>query len=135
MGGRRACWYRASAQALKLISESGRYNRAQRTKEAVTLIFRQLAQPLLAAAGALALAPVLGLSPAAGSTSPPPGVLAPIHGTYAPRIDPAGFVRGIDNPYLPYAPGTRIHFVGVRGRIAQRDDEVVRHATKRILGV
>jgi hypothetical protein len=67
--------------------------------------------------------------------SPPPGDLAPIHGTYAPKIDPANFSRPIDNRYLPYKPGTRFHFEGVRGTTPQTDDQVVLHRTKRILGV
>src|SRR5436190_22654380 len=67
--------------------------------------------------------------------APRPGDLAPVHGTYAPRIDPANFVARIDNRYLPYVPGTRFHFEGVRGKIPQTDDEVVLHRTKRILGV
>ena len=78
--------------------------------------------------GSLTLALVL-------ATSPPPGQLAPIHGPYAPRIDPANFVRRIDNRYLPYAPGTRFHFEGVRGRTPQTDDQVVLHRTRKILGV
>src|SRR5919198_6371825 len=72
---------------------------------------------------------------ASAATSPPPGQLAPIHGPYAPKIDPADFVATIDNRYLPYKPGTRIHFEGVRGTTRQTDDEVVLHRTKRILGV
>ncbi len=68
-------------------------------------------------------------------TSSPPGDLAPIHGPYAPKIDPANFVGTIDNRYLPYKPGTRLHFEGVRGTTRQTDDEVVLRRTKRILGV
>jgi hypothetical protein len=68
-------------------------------------------------------------------TSPPPGQLAPIHGTYAPKIDPTNFVTTIDNRYLPYKPGTTFHYEGVRGHTPQTDDEVVLHRTKRILGV
>jgi hypothetical protein len=64
-----------------------------------------------------------------------PGQLAPVHGRYAPHIDPADFVAKIDNPYLSYAPGTRFHFVGVRGRTRQTDDQIVLHRTERILGV
>jgi len=44
-------------------------------------------------------------------------------------------VTRIDNPYLPYRPGTRIHFAGVRGPTRQTDDEAVLRRTKRILGV
>jgi hypothetical protein len=72
---------------------------------------------------------------AAGAASPRPGELAPIHGRYAPKIDPANFVAKIDNRYLPYRPGMRIHFEGVRGTTPQTDDQVALHRTKRILGV
>jgi hypothetical protein len=72
---------------------------------------------------------------AAAATSPPPGDLAPIHGTYAPTIDPANFGRKIDNRYLPYRPGMRIHFVGVRGTTRQTDNQVVLSRTVTILGV
>ena len=90
----------------------------------------------LGSGAAVALAMLLAGGGVAASTSPPrPGRLAPIHGTYAPTIDPANFGRRIDNPYLPFRPGTRIHFEGVRGRTPQTDDEVVLHRTRRILGV
>src|SRR4051812_45335153 len=71
----------------------------------------------------------------ATATAPTAGQLAPVHGPYAPSIDPANFVARIDNPYQPYKPGTRFHFEGVRGRTHQTDDEVVLHRTKQILGV
>jgi hypothetical protein len=77
----------------------------------------------------------LTLTLLAAAASPPPGELAPIHGPYAPKIDPANFVRRIDNRYLPYKPGMRIHFAGVRGRTRQTDDQVVLRRTKTILGV
>jgi hypothetical protein len=94
--------------------------------------FTRLASCGGATAG-LALLVVCGAT--AATPSPPPGQLAPIHGTYAPKIDPANFVARIDNRYLPYTPGTRIHLEGSRGTTAQTDDEVVSHRTKRILGV
>ena len=72
---------------------------------------------------------------AAVAAGPPPGDLAPIHGPYAPTIDPANFVRTIDNRYLPYKPGMRIHFKGVRGTTPQTDDQVVLKRTITILGV
>ncbi len=63
--------------------------------------------------------------------------LAPIHGGYSPSIDPAGFVATVDNPYLPFKPGTGLHYKGVAedGKTPQTDDEVVTHQRKRILGV
>jgi hypothetical protein len=96
---------------------------------------RHLAQLASGAAAAAGLALVVAGGPASASTSPPPGQLAPIHGPYAPKIDPANFVAAIDNKYLPYKPGTRIHFAGVRGKTRQTDDQVVLHRTTRILGV
>jgi hypothetical protein len=77
----------------------------------------------------------LVLAGALAASSPPPGELAPIHGPYAPKVDAASFVTRIDNRYLPYLPGMRIHFEGVRGTTAQTDDEVVLRRTKQILGV
>src|SRR6188508_2388041 len=77
----------------------------------------------------------LTLTLLAAAASPPPGDLAPIHGPYAPTIDPANFVRTIDNRYLPYKPGMRIHFKGVRGTTPQTDDQVVLKRTITILGV
>src|SRR5919197_5094892 len=71
----------------------------------------------------------------AATTPPSASQLAPIHGKYHPRIDPANFVARIDNRYLPYKPGTSFHFEGVRGATPQTDDEVVLHRTKRILGI
>src|SRR5207342_1773363 len=69
-------------------------------------------------------------SPTAGSTSPssttsssatpqPASSLAPVHGRYAPTIDPANFVRTVDNRYWPLMPGTHYHYEGVRGKIPQ----------------
>jgi hypothetical protein len=72
---------------------------------------------------------------AALMTSPSPSKLAPIHGPYHPHIDPSNFVARVDNRHLPFIPGTGFHFKGVRGRTPQRDDEVVTHRTKRILGI
>jgi hypothetical protein len=61
--------------------------------------------------------------------------LAPIHGPYAPSIDPANFVATVDNRYWPLAPGTAFHYEGTRGTTPQTDDEVVTHRTVRILGI
>jgi hypothetical protein len=63
--------------------------------------------------------------------------VAPAHGRYSPAIDPANFVRTIDNRYFPLEPGTAFHYEGVQenGRTPQTDDQVVTHRTKTILGV
>jgi hypothetical protein len=74
-------------------------------------------------------------SSATGSSPTPASVLAPLHGTYRPSIDPADFVRTVDNRYWPLRPGTGYHYRGVRGTTRQRDDEVVLHRTRQILGI
>src|SRR3954453_17326681 len=74
-----------------------------------------------------------GSSSTSASASAPS--LAPIHGSYSPKIDPANFVATIDNRYLPFKPGTTFHYEGVRGTTPQTDDEVVTNQTKQILGV
>jgi hypothetical protein len=98
-------------------------------------MIRRFAQLALGAAAATGLALLIVGGAAGASQSPPPGQLAPIHGPYAPKIDPANFVATIDNPYQPFKPGTGFHFVGVRGKTRQTDNELVLHRTKVILGV
>jgi hypothetical protein len=63
--------------------------------------------------------------------------VAPIHGTYSPKIDPSNFVASIDNRYFPLKPGTAFHYEGVaeNGKTPQTDDMFVTHQTKPILGV
>src|SRR4051794_21462470 len=90
---------------------------------------------MVAAAAAGSAVAVAGGSGAAASAPQPPGTLAPLHGPYAPAIDPADFVKTVDNRYLPYRPGTRFRFQGVEGTTRQTDDQVVERRTKRILGI
>jgi hypothetical protein len=61
--------------------------------------------------------------------------LASTHGTYSPTIRAADFASTVDNPYWPLKPGTGFHYKGVRGTTPQRDDEIVTHRTKKILGI
>jgi len=75
------------------------------------------------------------VTPAPAATITPPSALAPIAGTYAPAVDPANFVVGVNNPYWPLPPGTTFHFRGVRGRTPQTDDAFVTRQTKQILGI
>jgi hypothetical protein len=78
-------------------------------------------------------------STTAASTSTPTSAsdLAPTHGAYSPSIDPANFVKTIDNPYFPLQPGTTFLYKGVHenGKTPQTDKEVVTDRTKQILGV
>ncbi len=74
-------------------------------------------------------------STASTSGSASASSLAPIHGKYSPSIDPANFTSTIDNRYWPLKPGTGYHYKGVRGTTPQRDDEIVTHRKKQILGI
>jgi hypothetical protein len=51
---------------------------------------------------------------AAGTTEPPaePVIDPGDGGNYTPEIDPATFVDEVDNPYLPYSPGSRWVYKG-----------------------
>jgi hypothetical protein len=51
-------------------------------------------------------------STTAGSTSATPVIDPGDGGHYAPEIDPANFVAGIDNPYMPWVAGSRWVFRG-----------------------
>jgi hypothetical protein len=62
---------------------------------------------------------------------------APVTRNYHPHIDPADFVHGIDNRYLPFKPGTRMLSEGVaeNGTTPQRDVAVVTDRTRKVDGV
>jgi len=55
------------------------------------------------------------------------------------NIDPSDFVKRIDNPYLPFVPGTSLHYVNKSVEdgqlIISHDDVTVTFKTKLILGV
>ena len=76
-----------------------------------------------------------GTNPSPTPAPAPASELAPIHGTYAPTIDPANFVSTVANPYWPLRPGTTYVYRGVRGSTPQTDTEVVTDQTKQILGI
>jgi hypothetical protein len=86
-------------------------------------------------ASAIALMMIASGAATAASTSAPD--LAPTKGTYSPSIDPANFVAKVDNRYFPLRPGTAYHYKGVQedGKTPQRDDMLVTHRKKLILGV
>jgi hypothetical protein len=75
----------------------------------------------------------LGASAATANTPAPPSWA--LTGPYSPSIDPANFVRRVDNRYFPLKPGTRFHYVGHKGKTRQVDNMVVTRRTKRVLGV
>src|SRR5262245_15321407 len=68
----------------------------------------------------------------AGKPNEPSWVL---HGPYSPALKPANFVPTISNRYFPLKPGTTYHYKGYKGAASQRDDMVVTHRKKQILGI
>lgn len=56
-------------------------------------------------------------------------------GDYAPELDPADFVDGVDNPYMPLLPGTTWHYEGLDDGEKEVDDVVVTDERKEILGI
>jgi hypothetical protein len=54
---------------------------------------------------------------------------------YEPAIDPADFVEGIDNPYLPFRPGTTLIYRGVSDGERERVEVTTTDDTKEILGI
>jgi hypothetical protein len=107
-------------------------------------------KPVLSLAATVAAAAAIGAcgsSPANTSTTAvttpqpsggeDPSQLAPVHGAYAPKIDPANFVSQVDNPWFPLKPGTVTRWTGVAedGKTPQLDIATVTNQTKRIEGV
>jgi hypothetical protein len=82
---------------------------------------------------ALALALVASAGASTSSKPSPPGWI--LRGPYAPSIDPARFVRTVDNEYFPLRPGSAFHFQGMSDGTPQTDDVVVTNRTKLVLGV
>src|SRR5262249_398540 len=52
-----------------------------------------------------------------------------------PVLDPANFVRVIDNPYFPLPVGRRLIYTGVKGGQTQTDTVTVTDQKKVILGI
>lgn len=71
-----------------------------------------------------------------GSSGNPRGPAAVVDGaSYAPEIDPAAFVKAIDNPYMPLIPGTVRTYLGTSEEGQEREVFFVTYETKKILGV
>lgn len=56
-------------------------------------------------------------------------------GDYDPRIDPADFVAGVDNPYLPFTPGARWVYEGVDDGEREHIEVTVTDERKEVMGV
>ncbi|HVO69918.1 MAG TPA: hypothetical protein VMT24_07730 [Aggregatilineaceae bacterium] len=54
---------------------------------------------------------------------------------YNPVIDPADFVKGVNNPYFPLTPGTTYIYEGESDGTAEHTEVSVTHETREILGI
>jgi hypothetical protein len=85
--------------------------------------------------GALAAVVVVG----AGAAAVGVGALTASAGApaakYDPPVNPAAFSTRIDNPYMPWKPGTVFRYRGRTGHARELDIVRVTHRTKRALGV
>ena len=76
-------------------------------------------------------------APSTGRPTPPATTSTgtPASGAYNPVIDPTNFVAKIDNPYLPFIPGTTFVYRGASDGEAEVNTVKVTALTKTILGV
>ena len=105
------------------------------TSVAISLACIGILPVVLTACGSGSSSSTTTVSAPTGGSGPPASTLAPIHGKYSPKIDPANFVTTIDNRYWPLKPGTTYHYKGIRGTTPQTDDETVTNQTQNIIGV
>jgi hypothetical protein len=90
-------------------------------------------------AAAVALMPFGSVAAATGTTEPAepaePVIDPGDGGQYAPELDPAGFVDGIDHPYLPLAPGSRWVYEGETDEGTERTEVEVLDERREIEGI
>jgi hypothetical protein len=60
---------------------------------------------------------------------------APKAPVYAPVIDPANFVIGVNNPYFPLKPGRSMTYTGKKGKVSLREQVAVTKNTRVVMGV
>ena len=92
--------------------------------------------PAFALIGTFGLAfGAVGAADATDTTEPAPVIDPGDGGDYAPSIDPANFVDVIDNPYLPYAIGSRWVYEGQSEGEVERIEVEVLGDTREVLGI
>ena len=83
-----------------------------------------------------ATAPVTPGVPGAGPLSGPTQVVDPGDGgNYAPDIDPSRFVDTIDNPLMPFTPGSRWVLEGTSDGVPERVEVIVQPERKDVMGI
>lgn len=80
------------------------------------------------------LASACSSGPGTSEAPAPPPKTASATG-YHPEIDPANFVRVVDNHYFPLVPGTKFTLEGKTEEGLEHQEAVVTNDTKQILGV
>jgi len=79
--------------------------------------------------------------PPSSTDAPTASIVEPVidpgdGGDYAPELDPADFVTGIDNPYLPFTPGSRWTYEETDGEgETERIEVAVQDETRDIAGI
>ncbi len=101
-------------------------NCQNRTDAVVREACRRAARQLQDAAQADCRAQLLARQDACGNLGP---------AAYAPVINPADFVAGVNNPYFPLTPGTTFIYERQTAEGLERVEFAVTHRTKVILGV
>jgi len=61
--------------------------------------------------------------------------MASIAAAREPSVDPANFVKAVNNKFFPLKPGTTFFYEGEKDGIPSSNETFVTHQTKRILGV
>lgn len=64
-----------------------------------------------------------------------PEVAERLAADYAPEIDPSNFVKEVNNPYFPLAPGTAWVYEGQTEEGTERGEVTVLQETRRVMGV
>jgi hypothetical protein len=102
------------------------------TRLAVSMIV--LTALAVASCGSSAATPhsVPSATPTLVPSEPPPSVVT---GTGAPVVDPSDFVPGVDNPWFPLVPGTRLTYKGTKDGEPAIDVFEITGETKVIDGV
>ncbi len=76
-----------------------------------------------------------GASGDAGSDTAEPVIDPGDGGDYRPNVDPADFVDVIDNPYLPYAPGSSWTYEGTDDGETEHIEVVVTDKRREVMGI
>jgi hypothetical protein len=89
----------------------------------------------IAAAIAAAVAGVAGQAGAAPASKAPKTIRSGAGPGWPKTLHPSDFVRRVDNPWFPLAPGSRWFYRGIEGKTHTSDKVRVKHKRKKILGV